>query len=84
MGMFQANANNYTSIQWQNMSSLWVHGEFDIICLIHSFNILNNQNSDYVCPLLLTNELLFPHLLYGAYPEKNKTKQNTGTTDASC
>lgn len=58
-GMFQANANNCTIIQWQNICSLCEHGEFRYnLGFFQSLNILNNQNSESVCPLLLTNEFL--------------------------
>lgn len=57
MGMFQANVNSQTSTQWQNMSTLWCMQNLVINCFVHRLNILNNHDSEYVCPLTLTNQL---------------------------
>lgn len=56
MGMFQANVNNHTSTQWQNMRTLCMQN-LDIIYFVHRFSILDNQNFEYVCSLILTNTL---------------------------
>lgn len=55
--MFQANVNNYTSTQQQNMSTLWCMQNLDITCFVHGLSTLNNQNSESACPLILTNKL---------------------------
>lgn len=56
--MFQANVNNRASTQQQGMSTVWCMQNLDITCFVHRLNILNNQNSEYACPLILTNKLM--------------------------
>lgn len=59
------------------LSTLWCMQNLDITCFVHRPNILNNQNSEYACPLILTNKLMriSSYICAAQYPEKSRNNR---------